>query len=705
MSQLTDRLERDLREIAAGAEPSPSAWESLVARLDDDGGSEVALVLAPAPDGSKRPVWIAAAAAAVAVITGSAVLVARVGDDHSVSTDTNATTSPSVAPPSTVTGVAPTLAPTADAFVGTWVSTDSDGSSQTMEIVRSGTDEYDVVVHDDAATVACAGAAATMIGTGRLVTDVTLLIAQPVLTCDDGSVPAVGPPPQADIANLTLDRDPVSDELTDSYGVVWRRAGSNDGMTAPAQATVVAAGSATSGGMWPQSTLDEVRAAQELADAADPASTWQRFAQSAADEEPWEAEILTRFIEEGLGWEEYLPHGGFAYAEGGGGYGEVVLIRCAPGRTNPLAPLYAEIPAEIRGCAPTIDEYTYETVMLSLTQPGRRGASGIWVVEQWEILQSPSEGPLFWLLYPDLGQVRQVVPPPDDDVTALLEAFLQARLDGHGAEQYLLTEPGVPGTQAPLLYATTSGAPYERSTTPEMVQGPVWPTGWREYKVQLFAEDGTVVEQYFHVVRRAGQLGLIYGFAFGHDLPTAENGEPVAVPHSEFGDTVTFTAPPSVPHGDGSEEIQLIGASTDGRVIMAVDPNPELCDDPPEIGETIQPADAEEVARSILALPDIEATEPVPVRIAGTEGLQMDVTSSGRNDCLAPSMWMNDLLADYVDWRMRVYLVEYPESAEPPDSGWRPRVLAITVIASQNDFEDVHEQATPILDSLAFQPG
>src|SRR5215204_290368 len=139
-----------------------------------------------------------------------------------------------------------------------------------MEIVRSGTDEYDVVVHDDAATVACAGAAATMTGTGRLVTDVTLLIAQPVLTCDDGSVPAVGPPPQADIANLTLDRDPVSDELTDSYGVVWRRAGSNDGMTAPAQATVAAVGSATSGGMWPQSTLDEVRAAQELADAADP---------------------------------------------------------------------------------------------------------------------------------------------------------------------------------------------------------------------------------------------------------------------------------------------------------------------------------------------------------------------------------------------------------------------------------------------------
>ena len=63
MSQLTDRLERDLREIAAGAHPSPSAWESIAARLGDDGESEVALMLAPAPGTSKRPVWLAVAAA------------------------------------------------------------------------------------------------------------------------------------------------------------------------------------------------------------------------------------------------------------------------------------------------------------------------------------------------------------------------------------------------------------------------------------------------------------------------------------------------------------------------------------------------------------------------------------------------------------------------------------------------------------------
>ena len=59
MSGLTDRLERDLREIAAGADPSPSAWNAIVAQLGDVGESEVALVIAPAPERWKRSVRIA----------------------------------------------------------------------------------------------------------------------------------------------------------------------------------------------------------------------------------------------------------------------------------------------------------------------------------------------------------------------------------------------------------------------------------------------------------------------------------------------------------------------------------------------------------------------------------------------------------------------------------------------------------------------
>ena len=75
-----------------------------------------------------------------------------------------------------------------------------------MEIVRSGTNEYEVVVRDDVATAACAGAAATMTGTGRLGSIERLVIAQPELTCDDRTIPRPGPPPHAELANFTFDR-------------------------------------------------------------------------------------------------------------------------------------------------------------------------------------------------------------------------------------------------------------------------------------------------------------------------------------------------------------------------------------------------------------------------------------------------------------------------------------------------------------------
>ena len=63
--------------------------------------------------------------------------------------------------------------PPAGPFVGVWLSIDTDGSSQTMEIQRSGIDEHEVVVRDVGRYWACAGAPSTMTGTGRLATDET----------------------------------------------------------------------------------------------------------------------------------------------------------------------------------------------------------------------------------------------------------------------------------------------------------------------------------------------------------------------------------------------------------------------------------------------------------------------------------------------------------------------------------------------------
>src|SRR4029453_6703747 len=96
MSRLTDRLERGLGEIAARAHPSPSAWESIVARLGEDEAPEVALLPAPSPGGARGRPWIPAAAAAAAVfvvIAGAIAVLTRVGDDHSTApTDQSPTT-------------------------------------------------------------------------------------------------------------------------------------------------------------------------------------------------------------------------------------------------------------------------------------------------------------------------------------------------------------------------------------------------------------------------------------------------------------------------------------------------------------------------------------------------------------------------------------------------------------------------------------
>jgi hypothetical protein len=93
---------------------------------------------------------------------------------------------------------------------------------------------------------------------------------------------------------------------------------------------------------------------------------------------------------------------------------------------------------------------------------------------------------------------RPATPPAEAQVTELLNSFLAARVAGEGAEEYL----SISGDSVshccnppPLLYATTSGAPYDRAEF-EPVLGIEWPYGYTAFKVRLFAGD-TVVEQLF----------------------------------------------------------------------------------------------------------------------------------------------------------------------------------------------------------------
>ncbi len=574
-------------------------------------------------------------------------------------------------------------------FVGTWVTADGDGSTPTMTLEVSGDGVVEIVVVDDFASV-CSGAPSTMTGSGRLDSETQLVIPSPAMTCDDGSVAQAlsGPPLEEQLRNLTFVYDPLSDTLTDSFGSIWSREGSEEPQPDPAAT-----------GWWPQSNLEEVRAAQELADAGDPAYTWQVDAGLAAEDPGLKSsgsEIYARFIEQKLGWEQYVSGASFMGVPN-------VFVRCAPGRANPMADLFAEIPVEMRTCAPTVDDFTYESVSIFLRQPGLRGPSGIWVVERWEMLQ-PDSGPglLYGLLYPDFPawQFAQTVPPSDAEVSALLDAFLRARVDGEGAEQYLLREPDQSRFEAaivPVLYATTGGAPYE-SFEFERLQGPVWPTGWFEYQVRLFTGTDTVVEQRFHIVRHEGKLGLVYGYVFD-GVPTTENGQSVPLHYNILDGEVTFAAaPPWGPWWSESPSVMTLNGGRNENVVIAADPltTGAGC----EMGPAA--ADAETLARSIAADPDFETIGTTPVRIAGVDGLQidLDVVATGGTVC-AWDQWVLEVQgipnAGYGEFRMRLYLIDYPgESAQ---------VLAIAIIASDDVFERVLEEAQPIIDSIEFHTG
>jgi hypothetical protein len=155
-------------------------------------------------------------------------------------------------------------------FLGSWTSTDADASLQTMEIRAGGDGAVEVTVQDRTAPL-CSGAASTMTGTGQLDGDGDLVIAAPLLVCDDGTTPAVGsgPPLHEQLANLTFIHDAAADELSDSFGVVWRRDGAGEAIPESPQPR---------NGTWvvsPLCTSTPIRARRTGAAGATRASSWE----------------------------------------------------------------------------------------------------------------------------------------------------------------------------------------------------------------------------------------------------------------------------------------------------------------------------------------------------------------------------------------------------------------------------------------------
>jgi hypothetical protein len=333
-------------------------------------------------------------------------------------------------------------------------------------------------------------------------------------------------------------------------------------------------------------------------------------------------------------------------------------------------------------------------------------------VAKWAVLQPGNaqvtgtsylddSGTVFW------RQVQQVVPPSDAEATALVEAFLQARVDGEGAEEYLAPA----ASKIPLLYATTSGDPYERSEF-ELVRGPVWPGGWREHEVRLFAAGGsTVVKQSFLVERDEDGRPVVVHAALDplEDVLTTENGGALPEPYEFLDDEVTFAA--ARPWGYSG----IIGYTDTMDTLVFEDPDQDagldqrlamMADYRPVESDCRQgpaPADAEALAQSVRSDPDLEASEPVAARVGGFEALQMDlVIAPGASVCewrggdhpvlTASDSWPVGL--EYGE-RMRLYLLDLPE-------GMSARTFAIAISAPEADFERVLEAAAPIVGSFDF---
>jgi hypothetical protein len=167
---------------------------------------------------------------------------------------------------------------------------------------------------------------------------------------------------------------------------------------------------------------------------------------------------------------------------------------------------------------------------------------------------------------------------------------------------------------------------------------------------------------------------------------TTENGQPVPMLFAQFDREVTYSSPSqnSMVIGDEREPSGLLDF-TDPAVFWS------------DCARGPVPADAAAFAQAVIADPNFEATAPVAARIGGVEAVAIDVAlSPAGRVCPAyrtdAQRWIHALEPGK---RLRLFLVDVPE-------GMSMRTLAITVMAPEEDFEEVIEEADPIIDSIEF---
>jgi len=109
--------------------------------------------------------------------------------------------------------VAPAVAAAQPGFAGTWVSIDSDGSTQALAIGRGSTA---AVTYQDFYASSCAGSPSThFVATGRGTVDSTSLLVE--FRHGGCGRQKIGP------FELSFSYDGGSDTLTDDFGITWHR--------------------------------------------------------------------------------------------------------------------------------------------------------------------------------------------------------------------------------------------------------------------------------------------------------------------------------------------------------------------------------------------------------------------------------------------------------------------------------------------------
>lgn len=195
------------------------------------------------------------------------------------------------------------------------------------------------------------------------------------------------------------------------------------------------------------------------------------------------------------------------------------------------------------------------------------------------------------------------------------------------------------------------------------------------------------------------RLPLVIDFpTVDQEVPTTEDGDPLAKPFEFLEGEVTFaTAPPwdySPLENSATMDILVPDDRDEERVMVMADPRPieRRCFWGPA------QADAEALARRLRSDPDLEATEPLAVSVAGREALRMDVvTAPGASVCGGTTRVVSarEGVALSQGSRMRLYMFDLPD-------GSSARILAIAIVAPEADFERVLAAAAPIVASFEF---